>query len=468
MSMIFDGMDQAKTAFPAQARSSKNLDACHKHPVHVMGIMTHGSDVPAEVLVSDTSVPNDTNYVITVLCLTIMAYATRNGFLPSHLYIQADSASENKSKNFMLFLAILVALGVFNKIKLCYLPVGHTHEDIDQMFSRFSVALAKCSVLTYDCLFAIMKKAFHYEDKEIDIQRLHNTWDFDTWMRDAMPKHFEGITESMCFKFTRDDDNEVVLLHAREAMSTSKKAKPDCWYPEDGYSIISFAEAEKLKTKPLTQTALRPFDLAPLKNTIIKYHKEEAMTEVEVAEWETEFERLEAVADAACEECVALRAAEAKTNTVKTDTKEQINEKKTKRRAVHKTMKAHFDEDADSIFHTHTEPSKIIPFGLEYKESGVDVVLSNSNNNDVEAAEDEDAILHSLAGSWGASRSKKGEGILLRDSRKLVMGKVPLHWRVNLNEITVGDMVAFRYAEAADEDDGGTEDSDATCYWRKR
>ena len=460
MSVIFDGMDQAKTAIPAQARSSKTLDGCHKHPVHVMGIMTHGSDVPAEVLVSDTSVPSDTNYVITILCLTIMAYATRNGFLPSVLYIQADSASENKSKNFLLFLAVLVGLRIFDKIKLCYLPVGHTHEDIDQMFSRFAVALAKCAVLTYEGLISIMKKAFHFEDKPLDVKRLYNTWDFGAWMEDYMPKKFEGITESMCFKFTRDDEDGVVLLHARSAMSTSKRSEPDCWFPEDGYKLITYADAEKLKTKPLTQIALRPVDLGPLKATVEKYQKEGAMSAKDVETWETEFERLDEVYDVACDECIELRSQETKTNTVKTDTNDEVNEKKRKRNDIHKAMKQHFDNEPDSMFHVYTDVSKLLPFGLECKESGVDGVLSNSNNQPVEAVEaaddegdEQDDILLSLAGNWGASRHKKGDGILPRDSRKLIVGSVPIQWRVNLAPVAVGDMVAFRWEEAPDAGD---------------
>ncbi|XP_076103616.1 uncharacterized protein LOC143072525 [Mytilus galloprovincialis] len=39
------------------------------------------------------------------------------------------------------FLSLLVELKVLKKIKVSFLMVGHTHEDIDQVFSRFSVWL---------------------------------------------------------------------------------------------------------------------------------------------------------------------------------------------------------------------------------------------------------------------------------------------------------------------------------------
>lgn len=35
------------------------------------------------------------------------------------------------------FMAYLVEKGVFRKIKVSFLMVGHTHEDIDQVFSKY-------------------------------------------------------------------------------------------------------------------------------------------------------------------------------------------------------------------------------------------------------------------------------------------------------------------------------------------
>ena len=41
----------------------------------------------------------------------------------------------------MGYLCHLVEEKVFDKIKLSFLMVGHTHEDVDQMFSRYSICL---------------------------------------------------------------------------------------------------------------------------------------------------------------------------------------------------------------------------------------------------------------------------------------------------------------------------------------
>ena len=87
--------------------------------------------------------------------------------LPPVLYIQMDNTCrDNKNKYTLTFLALLVELGIFRKVNLwllsllCWyycallqvklgcLPVGHTHEDIDQTFSCISRHLKHRNALT--------------------------------------------------------------------------------------------------------------------------------------------------------------------------------------------------------------------------------------------------------------------------------------------------------------------------------
>ena len=62
--------------------------------------------------------------------------------LLENLLLQLDNcAKENKNWYLFSYLSLLVARGVFKTIQLGFLMVGHTHEDIDAMFSRFSEKL---------------------------------------------------------------------------------------------------------------------------------------------------------------------------------------------------------------------------------------------------------------------------------------------------------------------------------------
>ena len=64
--------------------------------------------------------------------------------LPDVLYLQLDNTSKgNKCKEIVGYCGWLVDWKVFKKIIVSFLPVGHTHEDIDQFFSRLAIYL-KC------------------------------------------------------------------------------------------------------------------------------------------------------------------------------------------------------------------------------------------------------------------------------------------------------------------------------------
>ena len=61
------------------------------------------------------------------------------GILSLVLYVQLDNtAKENNDSIVFGYLSMLVERGIFKNIKVNFLLVGHTHDHIDQMFSRFS------------------------------------------------------------------------------------------------------------------------------------------------------------------------------------------------------------------------------------------------------------------------------------------------------------------------------------------
>ena len=88
--------------------------------------------------------PHDCNVLIATLIKTMEAHLSRHDRTPEVLYIQLDNATgTNKNKWVLFFLGLLVGWKHFRKVKVSFLLVGHTHEDIDQMFSRFAEYLRK-------------------------------------------------------------------------------------------------------------------------------------------------------------------------------------------------------------------------------------------------------------------------------------------------------------------------------------
>ena len=98
--------------------------------------MVFGCGVKAGVYTfwANEQVQHDSNLTIEVLRRTLLKLE-ECGPLPRRMYLQLDNASDNKSAQFLAFLAYLIEKGCFDCIKLSYLIVGQTHDIIDQWFS---------------------------------------------------------------------------------------------------------------------------------------------------------------------------------------------------------------------------------------------------------------------------------------------------------------------------------------------
>ena len=76
-----------------------------------------------------------------------------------NILLQLDNcAGENKNHYLFAYLSLLVAKGVFKTVHLGFLMVGHTHEDIDAMFSRFSERLQTKMTSTFPHLMEHFQK----------------------------------------------------------------------------------------------------------------------------------------------------------------------------------------------------------------------------------------------------------------------------------------------------------------------
>ncbi|XP_060595320.1 uncharacterized protein LOC132749532 [Ruditapes philippinarum] len=139
VSVIIDNMDQAKTRLPNFAVYSKVDAQLNKMQHHVTGVKVHSIEKTFILTWTDMFHP-DCNVTLNTLVYVLHAVSLENdGRMPPTLYLQADnSGKDNKNSFVMVFLAWLIKVKIFKKVKLGFLMVGHTHEDIDQVFSRIS------------------------------------------------------------------------------------------------------------------------------------------------------------------------------------------------------------------------------------------------------------------------------------------------------------------------------------------
>ena len=139
LSIIMDAMDQAKCDMLHYQRETKKTETDLKLRNKLIGAMVHGIGTFVYVVPAPTATGGSTSIeVLWRTLLKVQLHRINAGFsrpLPPTLYLQFDNASDNKCKAMLAFCAALVEMGCFEKIKINFLIVGHTHEDIDQYFS---------------------------------------------------------------------------------------------------------------------------------------------------------------------------------------------------------------------------------------------------------------------------------------------------------------------------------------------
>jgi len=101
---------------------------------------------------------------MTVLYLQLVATLAKlqnRGMNPPIFWLQLDNTSrENKNKWTLAFCSWLVHLGWFFEVVISFLPPGHTHVDIDQMFSTYAIWLLSNRVEFITLLVPYLQHAF--------------------------------------------------------------------------------------------------------------------------------------------------------------------------------------------------------------------------------------------------------------------------------------------------------------------
>jgi hypothetical protein len=163
---IIDAIDKWKTTFPFFVNLPKSIrDTSDLFKTKMTAVMFHG--VGVHCFWASEQIVHDSNLTIECLMRSLKKVEediriNGNRTLPRNLHLQMDNASDNKSKQILAFMAYMVEMQYFDVIKLSYLIVSHTHEDIDQWFSVFSRFIKKIlmQILTIGAFIRALSEAF--------------------------------------------------------------------------------------------------------------------------------------------------------------------------------------------------------------------------------------------------------------------------------------------------------------------
>ena len=194
---IIDGMDKSKFSWPQfPFILPKGLDKEHRPRLCITGAIAHGF-VTSLYVAHDESSPHGASQFCDILCRTItkvFQICKANSWRrPEQLVVQADNTTASaKNAEVLLFLASLVARNKFSCVVSNFLTVGHTHEDIDALFSLvLSKVLKPCAFGTPQELIREMRTRLgpHFNERqsvESFTAELHtHVFDFKAWLSDT-------------------------------------------------------------------------------------------------------------------------------------------------------------------------------------------------------------------------------------------------------------------------------------------
>ena len=215
-SVIIDGADQSAYSMPHFVLLDKDTAGNGKRiRNHLFGAIVHGRALYGFSYLDNCK--HGTNLTIEALHRVIVKEWIRGGRqrLPRVLYLQLDNCSkQNKSQYLIAYLGLLVAWGVFDEVILSFLPVGHTHEDIDQLFSRIAIFLRKNDARArqeFHEAFCTACKSKKWGDAEIPeaVRSTAESMDFCA--------NFSGLVEEQ--GFTEKDATRQSKKHNRVGLS---------------------------------------------------------------------------------------------------------------------------------------------------------------------------------------------------------------------------------------------------------
>jgi hypothetical protein len=202
--ITIDGADQADFHLPHYAEADKMESSAFKLKTHVVGALIHGR--PPMCFISGNQCKQGHNVTIQAFweCL-VELHGSRTG-IPPNITLQLDNTTkQNKGKWLIAFCEILVARKVCQKITINFLPVGHTHEDIDQFFSRIATRLRQRDALSLPALAEVIKSSYKSKGGFRPIVReWESLANISGWLGEMGATDFPNVTKFRCFRITAD------------------------------------------------------------------------------------------------------------------------------------------------------------------------------------------------------------------------------------------------------------------------
>ncbi|KAL3687438.1 hypothetical protein R1sor_013747 [Riccia sorocarpa] len=176
--------------------------------------------------------------------------------LPRVFLLQMDnSAKDNKNVHVLAFCSELVIRGIFETVEVNFLMVGHTHEDVDALFSKISMRTVNKDILT---LPALMAEIWESEAMHPVPMLIEEVADYKSYVGGFLDK-LEGHSKPIGFKFSMANNVPIYKFQ-------SKVDGPGC--PK---AAFRFGEKEMASSSFRTENPANLTSIQPLQEKKLQY-----------------------------------------------------------------------------------------------------------------------------------------------------------------------------------------------------
>lgn len=208
-SSIIDGVDETSYS-PYNFTVPRKEQRGHRLKVKLIDVLEHGKPNTLNLYKLTEEHQTVSNHIAEAIHRYLTDRHLR-GNLPMKLFIQMDSwFRKNQNRSLLFYLESLVAWRAFEEIDVVFLPIGHTHEYIDQYFSWTSPPMRSNEAIALQDLRTQLRQTYY---EYTTMAHISNAWCcrevftkcnaffdvkiFQNWHRLTQSKHKRGTLNDM-------------------------------------------------------------------------------------------------------------------------------------------------------------------------------------------------------------------------------------------------------------------------------
>ena len=227
--LSLDDMDQKKLHSPFTRVTTKETSNMLRLSNHLTGcIVTNGgfeTDRVYKMYVNNDQFCQDSNKTISIIFDLLCYSQEKLEKLPRKLLFQSDNCHRDLKNQIVLsFFYLLVDLDIFDEIMVSMMPIGHTHSDVDFMFSLVAAHLKKLEIPTFEVLKSELSKV-KIDETYPEVKEMTFTSNFSQFIEEFLLP-MSGHTAFYQFKI-RKENNKTRLYLKEDELDDSWKFPRD-------------------------------------------------------------------------------------------------------------------------------------------------------------------------------------------------------------------------------------------------